>query len=552
MKPRRAQRDIAFFCVAFSVVFISMLYSFDFGPFLALGTTVFCVVVISAANRNGPTARSLRRRAVLLSMAVAFGLLSSIIAVFSWADAPEIVPDLIDLLVGYRITMNQPFPAARHVLGWGICGIVSIGSIFWIHRELRSEMNRKGEFFPSIEALTLLLAATVFSAVWLGYGLTRSDRFHVKLACMPAVFSVGLLLPCYLRTRKVKYALIFGGLGLPLVIGTCYIERPENPIDRISSMLTFDLRGAEWKVTAAAIGAGIDAAQGQHTQSLFVWPYQTVVSSILGRRDPLHTVQAHMATTRRLDHRNVESLKSRHSLSALLLMDSWKIDGIPNPSRSPAVFHYLLTRFDLSEAPKHHAALLERRLAGERVFNVFSLPVPQRGESLGGGLVLDIEEYDVRATDVLWLRIRATEGTRIPLSRPGRLRILVHLSNGQIHNNPYLVRGDGESEHLLLETVSPTNDLVLSPFLPGPRRLRSMETVDRIEMTWEPLGLLSGSQPEIRFEGLEAWRVLSGSIKTVSLEAQPPNEFWSWVFADEPVKGEKGNPSADSSDGNGS
>ncbi|MCH2174027.1 hypothetical protein MK489_24870, partial [Myxococcota bacterium] len=526
---RKGSLDLALFIASFVIALACTLYSFDTGPFFVIGIALFGGVAILSAREEKCLLRRVRRGVIVLSAAVLLGLLVSMVLVVSWPSQLTTVRDLADLVLEYRLTMNKPFSSVTDLVLWGTSWLAAAGTILWLHRELKMETLRRDFSASRFATLMLLLAANALSAVWLAYGVTRSDGYHVKLACMPIVFSAVFLVSGHLRTRDERRALLLIGCGFALTVAIWQIQKPKNSVDRISAILSIDPRAAEWKVTAKSLKAGIEAAEKVPMDSLFVWPYQSLVSTMLDRRDPIHTVQVHMATTRELDRRNVELMSTRESPMVLLILDSWQIDDVPNPSRSPAMFSHLLKRFELASSPYQHSAILLERLGDERSFDVLSLPVPQwDGHSFG----VDLRGYDLRATDTLWLRFRTRKAQRLlPFMRPGRLWVAVHLSNGEVRNNPYLVRADGEVERLWIETLSPENDLMLVPFLPGPRNVRSLETVDRVEVTWKALGVLTGKNPELVLEGLEVWRVESERVREVSVEAQTHDEIWRWAMS---------------------
>lgn len=495
---------------------LALMYCFDLGVMTLVGQIVVAIAAAGLAlymSRDEFRRRRIRiAESLTCTLAGCAMILGGISILPGWENY---LTDTLDLARGYSLYMASPLaPAASYVLL--AAGLVSVGTALICLVGIYRRSATTGNLDPQ---LTLLASAAVCGFVWLRYGLTRSDRWHVFEAILPTVFIVCGLWPGLWRGAGRRR---FAAWGLMLALA--------------ARGWWMDDVAALWKerVTLAwpwgTVGAGlvadplhlevIEGVQASPATSYFVWPYETVFPHLAGKRNVCYTAQSFSAHSDHLQRRTCEQLEATRNLDVFFFLGSPEIDAMPHMARTPQLFRHLLDRFELRGEPSRLFARLQPAAAARnwRVEPVAGFRPLTVSTAKAARVRLAIPaDADIRASSMLEIRCRATAGASWLPRKPARLMTSFVLDNGRRTTRmlPLLQRGDVEST--LVCPLDFRHPILISVF-DRDRYVQAKERVAFIDFTWIPIDFLTPRPSEVVIEQLGVLRRDNVTVTEASLE----------------------------------
>jgi hypothetical protein len=496
----------------FAAVPLALCYAFDLGVMtLAALLLTATVALITTANLRQPVIRCVSAVGAGLLSLVALPVCRSYL-VGSWEVAS-----------GYAAAMAVPLDNMElALLAAGLLGGLAI--VFYAARAVR----REGPY--RVQALALL-AAACFAVVWIRYGLTRSDRYHCLTALAPAIFLAACLLPAYLRAIGLAVRGEF--LAAWSILCVVPIANLVPWQARWQAFCAMDPSPARIEVQNPTVREASLLAQAQPEDSLYVWPYESIVGHLAGKKNPAFTLQSYAAHTDSLEEATVVKLHAAGDPPVLLLLDSWAIDGVENLTRTPRIFRHLLDHYTLGTAPPSSFALL-RPHSGASPWH--EEPLVEQPHTLAPDLSAQLDvslanqsSSDCRASDLMLLEFRATNTPSHGIAKPGVLAVHFVLDNGMTRHRRILLPSDGSLHTILVSACTLREPLFLSIFQ-ARRGWRARERVVALQLTWEAMDLLTRRPREITLTRATLLRRSWEEILETSLEGQKRPACWQWCY----------------------
>lgn len=481
---------------------VALFYSFDLGLVTALS---LCLAALGAGIGSLGIATNLAQRARrnaaigIIALTLALGATT---AALSQTSFHAYLEDSWHVVTGYTAMMTlpiSPFLLACLV----VLGLVGLGAVVFVGIRTRAALGREDR-----EAGPLLgiWAWALFALVWQRYALTRSDPLHVWTAALPTIFLVVALIP-----------------ALPGIFGTWMPVRWLSPAVLMLPAILFPTPRAAWRerwerwngeveqsrglrVDHAALEQAAYWARDCSNAFVYPWPWESIAVVLGEKQNPAYTVQS-FATDEYLELRTIQRLEKTPDLAALIFREGRQggIDGVASWSRSPLLFLYLLTHFELARPPDPHFALLQRSNSDRRKWRMVDLPLPPGGvsftPSVQGGLSLPLPTGAVRASDLIVLRLRVDKTASLGLFKPGVLVAALSLGNGARVIEPIKVPQDGAVHTRILGFQTLADDQLFSAFV-ADRWWRASEGVAQLELVWTPLDPLTIRPARVTLERL--------------------------------------------------
>jgi len=510
---------------------LCLLYSFELGvvTFLTLLALAAWLLVSSwqiAARATSPTgnaASRVRRAAAWTLLLVPAGALAlaAILRVSPWRDYLVYAGQIA---ASYTVRMAFPLPD-RHLGLLVLIGVVLLTVTVWLTWQLRQSWLRDDQ---SPRAELVLLATSLFAMLWLRYGLTRSDPEHVTLALLPALFvAAGLLPPLLLQSPRWQWAawLLPWLLVAPLPVARTL---PYLLVERQRAWEKAGLGRAELQVTHPLVNRAADRLASQPEDAVYVWPYETIIDHVAGKRNPALTLQSYSASNRLLEESTTAWLDQIADLPVLLVRNSGQIDTTASPTRTSRIFRYLLENFALRGVPDPEFALLERRTQ-PAAWVERDLELPAAGALLPGGAFLqfDLSQEDVRASDPLVMSVRTSPTLSLGIRKPGVLAVQGTLSDGTTWLRSRKLLQDGQPHLVLIVPLEMTNPMFISWFARD-RAWRSTERLVSLAVGWVPLDRLSARPAEVWIDRLGVLQRPEVEFRESSLAQQNDPELQRW------------------------
>ena len=442
--------------------------------------------------------------------------------------------DTFEFAGGYSVTFAAPFFDVKDPVVWQLpsSGIISGAILALALHRLRSPGEAPS---PGRERETGTISVAIFCILWLRYGLTRSDWAHLTTAILPSVLLCACVLPCYLRVAGLKYARLVLGLG---VLITCRallvapLTASAGIAGRLSAVARVEWQEARLAVENYTVREGTLAALELNGDSLYVWPFQTVINVLSGKRSPAHTLQSYAAQTDALQQATIERLRGTHHLPVMLFTSSRQIDGVENHSRTSAIFRYLLEGYELDGRPRDGFALLRPAPDRRAEWRAEDLGVPQTSHSTAEHRPLTARlPVDCRASDLLELRMHSGRTRLFGFAKPGKIEAELVLSNGERRKRKLLLPPDGAPHAILVSALSEGDPMFLSHFARA-RGWRSEERVTQIELRWAPIDILSRRPRQIVLEGVSVLRRSGIDLMETTLRERGNPELWDWCYGE--------------------
>ncbi len=495
---------------------ILTLYSFDLG-LLSLAALLVSAGAVAAAVRlrRNPERDAVSGRALFGALAAFAGFAAFASLLHTLPGWRGYLPDSLEMARGYaeRQARGLSTLGALQLLAAALAGFVAAG-------RGDSRLAVAAGMPGALRRPFALLSAGLFAAIWTRYGMTRSDDLHLYAACVPAVLVACVLLPCHLRADGGPRAgaLLAGGLAAAAAVGS---TAPAEALAKGGPPAPLVLAGGRIRVEQAPLARALARLPAGAKGDLFVWPYETLVNVLTGRRNPVPTLQIYSANTDALERRVVEGLVVRPEMPALLFTRSWAIDDVEPVTRSPLVFRHLLDRYELDGPPAGGIALLRPASTGAPRWAEEKLAVAPASYAPGGDRFAQIALPDdcCRANDFLVVRLRAARTPTFGLFKPGRVFAGFRFDRGAPRGQPLALPQDGEAHTVLLSAVTVPEPLFLSAF--APQGVRAGERLLGIAFKWLPLDFLSLAPAELTVESVSILRRQGETLGEVPSASTP-------------------------------
>jgi hypothetical protein len=377
-----------------------------------------------------------------------------------------------------------------------------------------------------------LLAAACFCLVYLRHALTRHGANPEPFT--PLIFVAGFLLPCYLRTANHRLNWPVALAYAPLCAVTAW-NQVDPLADRLKAFLQMDWSRARLEITHPVLRDAMPVAQGLKDETLYVWPWETIVNVAAGKTSPGYTLQSYAAHTDRLERATIDRLQAVPDLPVMIFMDGG-LDLVENLTRTPRIFRYLLENYALVPPCNRAFLLLRRRPERSREWHEQDLPnmagnfTPGESQSLRLDLPDDLAK-DFSASDLFVLRLTAAPTRSFGIGKPGKLSLTLFLSNGDRRTQPLPLSADGEIHEVLVSACGISEPLFFSFFHPR-HCWRACERVIALELTWAPMDLLSRKPKTIALKGISLLRHKGVEFLETELSRQEDKWLWQWCYED--------------------
>jgi hypothetical protein len=507
------------------------LYSFDLGvvtsaALLLIGATILVgvrVVPVPPGSRVG-------RAAAEMMTAVVAGVAVFVLATTLAAGTRPYLADSWEMAWGYSATMAVPL-FKRHLLLIAAAAVGNLAVGAFAARQWRHGPGPVGG-----NGSLGLFAAAGFSLVCLRHALTRSDDLHVLWALSPTFFTVGCLVPCYARTwgllRSCPAWIAWG----PVLVFALWAHL-DDLVDRIEAPIKVEWAPARYRLTHPTLRDATAVARELPGDSLYVWPFETILNLTAGKASPAYTLQSYAACTDRLEGRTVDHLRAVPDLPVVVFTDSPAIDRVENLTRTPHIFRYLLEEYVLVEN-RHKDFVVLRRAPTDpnRPWSEVEIAGLAGAFAPGGNRALGLAVpagADCRASDLLLLRLHVAKTRTFGVGKPGLLTLTLCLSNGKEISQPVLVPADGVGHDVLVSACKLNDPLFASVFLPA-RCWRAREGVTAVRLTWDPFDILSRRPSEVVLEGARVLRRAGVEVFETDLVRDGDKALWDWCFRNGP------------------
>ncbi len=365
------------------------------------------------------------------------------------------------LATSYRWLVPSGMPKAgkRLVLSTLAMGVVVFG-LAWRWREPDSRDWTRSPAF--------LLSGFCFAFLMLQSGLVRSDYGHVLLAIFPMVFLSGTILV----GGRPSAPLISGILVGIAAVGTLLLVHPDpaftpsslqakwreiqNPTvvcpDGFRALDQACFRTADSQLLSS-VSAYVDQHTGRGTPIL-VFPYETAFGLTSRRVVAGGVMQSYLVSGEYLSNLELAGLRRSDPPFGLYFPDgvlSQGVDGIPNFTRSPELWFYLLRHYRLAGSPANGVLGLERDETRDSrlIFNQEKLgnasgeiPITHRNSAVDLGPI----QWPPAGADFLQLRLRVTYSAWWRIRKPSQVSLQITFADGSQRRLPFLVEPNRTSE----------------------------------------------------------------------------------------------------------
>ncbi len=520
--PRRTVLPAAVFWAVTPPVM--MAYSFDLGPLLLVAFTGIAVLTTLVAP-------SLWRRG-LLCVTATWG--TSLLA----AAALRFIPGWEGYLSegwhftqGYAVTGGLPL-ATNALVILIVVGLACLTVLMLFALRAWTAFRAAA---PDARAALAMIGGTCFCLLWLRYGLSRSDPFHIARALASAIFLIGALVPGYLMfVRRAAAA----QLALPLLLVLLAAANPRVvPAlqERLSAWPQASASPPTLDITHPVLNEAVDAARQLSAETLYVWPFETIIAAAAGKRSPDYTLQSYAAFTQRLERETIDRLEAEPELAALLYRAAGDLDGVVNMTRTSVIFRHLLEEFELEQPPTPALIVLQRAAAKrpweERVL-VEQGELPELVPTAGEALAIELPAGAARVSDLLLIRLRLAAQSMYMVGKHGMVVVQLELDDGTTVERRIPVPQDGSTNEYLVTAAHLRDPLFPAHFNSAPRGWKSSESVRRILVSWQggdfmarhPLGMTVESAAVLERQDIE-------TVETPYAKQDDPAVF-EWLFQD--------------------
>jgi hypothetical protein len=490
----------------------AFLYSADAGAY-ALSALLLTLVVVAWESR--------RESQLLLSWAlalVAFAAFSLVlvIAINAFMARPldfRFWRNSLAILSGYRWIE----PASMSKIGKiHLLVVTLVGGMVFLIRGITavdprlSITSRRG----------FLLSAFVFVIVTMQSGLVRSYLVHITGAIYVMVALTGVVLFSFASRAGSVLALLFAGIcswffGEPLLLAAIrqnYVHFGDRLTACPMGYREFD------RVCYPAEFTGILQTTAtylqQHSESrdfIVVFPYQTIFGIASRRNVAGGVMQTYLVSGAYLSQVDIAGLDHAAAPAGFFLPDgdqSRMIDGVPNFTRSPAVWLWMFRHYrgEQELVPgifglQRDDSRAARIICQSQPLNVALQSYPVRKRSS----VLDLGDigWPGHGADFVRLRINVHYSLWWKLRKPSRLVLEIEHADGSHEQKPFIVEPNVSSEVWFY----PWDDTDLAPYFEANEahwRISSRPPVTRLRLLSMPFDWVSVQPDAIEVQVVDA------------------------------------------------
>lgn len=347
------------------------------------------------------------------------------------------------IAAGYRwfepLAMSK---ADKHlVLGTLLFGIVvfTLAALWW---------KRDG---PWTRRPAFLLAGFALALLMMQSALVRSDHGHVLVGLYPMIFLSGTIALDEFNSRIASAALPLVAAVATVALASAYpLFRPGEVFRRWQEIRhpllscpagTAQFDHACFAASDAELLTKVSAYVDSHSapkDQIAVFPYQTVFGMASQRQVAGGVLQSYLVNGEYLTNLELDGLRRSQPSLALYLPDevtSMAIDGVPNFTRSPELWFYLLRHYRTEGSPAPGVVGLVRDdtrqarvLSGESKTATKILPVRMTGRHTTIDLGPSLRE-DARG-DFVKIRLRVSYPFWWRLRKPSKTTLLFSFIDG--------------------------------------------------------------------------------------------------------------------------
>ena len=332
------------------------------GFWLSADTGVYMIAALLLCIAATAIARGFWKRLAIFTAlaAIAFGalVLTTNIILFSWSDF-SFWRSSMAIATGYRwfepLAMSK---ADKHlVLGTLLFSVIVFGLAWrWWNRD--GQWTRRPAFLLAGFALTFLMMQSA---------LVRSDHGHVLVGLYPMIFFCGTIALDEFKSRIASAALPLIAAVATVSLASAYpLFRPGEILRRCHEIQhpmlscpagTMQFDHACFVASDAELLSKTSTYVGARTapgDPIAVFPYQTALGLTSRRQVAGGVLQTYLVNGTYLTELELAGLRRTPPPLALYFPDeqtSMEIDGVPNFTRSPEVWFYLLRHYRAESSP---------------------------------------------------------------------------------------------------------------------------------------------------------------------------------------------------------
>ena len=345
--------------------------------------------------------------------------------------------------------------------------LIAGGIVFLLRRVIPG--NRDTSF---VARRSFLLGGFVFALLLLQGGLVRSDSGHITLAIFPMAFLAGAVLFSFqshvgsaiAALVAVVASLLFAGQAFPPPLLHSYYAQLHDPVTTCPlGALQFDgaCLVAGFATDLEIIARHVQQLSGPD-DSMVIFPYQTIFGIASRRNVAGGVMQSYLVSGPYLSQVEISGLENASAPVGLYLPDadpnlgtdrdaSFAIDGVPNFTRSPEVWFWILRHYYSQQQLLPGIFQLQRddsrssRIAMQAQplkISARSFPIEARTS------VLDLGDPAWPRGDVDFLRLRLTVRYNFwwKLRKPERLELEITHADGSSELKSFIVEPNVQSE----------------------------------------------------------------------------------------------------------
>ena len=312
-----------------------------------------------------------------------------------------------------------------------------------------------------------LLSGFCFVLVILESAVVRSDHVHILIGIYPVLFLCGVLAMDEFDARWLSLASPAAVVIVTLVLASAYpLFYSRNVFSRwwhfVHPQLTCPAGTTEFdhacfSPTAVALLTDVVRYVNSQTVSgdpIAVFPYQNAFGLASRHQVAGGVLQDYLVNGEYLTALQLAGLQRAHPKFALYLPEgalSEEIDGIPNFTRSPEVWFYLLEHYRSAGSPRPGVEGLLRD--DDRAYRL-TLAETKIGDAIGpttirersSAIELPVRDWPVAGADFLKVRVQVNYPVWWRVRKPSKLFIVISFADGTEKTVQFVLPPDHASE----------------------------------------------------------------------------------------------------------
>ena len=348
-----------------------------------------------------------------------------------------------------------------------LAALIAGGMVFLLRRVITGDRE------ASVVTRTgFLLGGFVFVLLFMQSGLVRSDSGHITLAIFPMVFFAGTVLFSFPSRAAsaiaalvaVVSSLLFAGQPFPPPLLRSYYAQLRDSVTACPmGALPFDgaCLVAGFATDLEIIARHVQQVSGPQ-DSLVIFPYETIFGIASQRNVAGRVMQSYLVSGPYLSQLEISGLERASAPVGLYVPDadpnfgtdrdaSFPIDGVPNFTRSPEVWFWVLRHYRSEQQPLPGIFLLQRDNSRSSQIGMQAQPLNIAARTFPIGTrssVLDLGDpaWPVGNVDFLRLRLTVRYNFWWKLRKPERLQLEITRADGTSDLKAFVVEPNTPSE----------------------------------------------------------------------------------------------------------